>query len=174
MTLRYSIVFHVVLLAMLVFLFIISLGLQLQRVIFPLMVLGIGILASLLKLAALFRPQWRMLLDPEGMFEGMGKAAVSSVAAKVEVDEDTGLVPSAPQHKLTLASMVLWIVITMAGIILFGFPVGTGVSTLVYMAVLSHEKWIPSLATAVLLAISLHLVFTVALEVEPYAGLLFG
>jgi hypothetical protein len=172
---RNTIIFHIVLVAVLVYFLAISLQMQLQRVIFPVVVLGIAILASLLKLAALVRPQWQPLLDPEGMFEGMGKGAVADVAATTDVDEDTGLAAQdKPQQKLTLLNMVVWIAVTMAGIILFGFPLGSALSTVVYMGVLSKEKWVPTLITAAAVAISLYLVFTVALEVEPYQALLFG
>ncbi len=175
MSSRSSMIFHTVLVGIFVFLLLVSFSSSFQRVVFPVIVLSIGILVSLLKLLSLARPQWKALLDPEGMFESMGKQNAPVGQSLEDRDEDSGLVTSAPKtEKLSLASVMIWIVVTMTGIILFGFPIGSALSTLVYMGVLSHEKWLPTVITSVLVGVSLHLVFTVALQVEPYAGVLFG
>lgn len=175
MSARSSFAFHLVLLGTFIFLLLMSLGTTLERVVFPLIVLGIGIVVSLLKMLSIARPEWRPLLDPEGMFESMGKQNVPVGEESDCRDEDTGLAASSSKAaKLTLAGVIIWIVVTMAGIILFGFPIGSALSTVVYMGVLSREKWLPTIITSVLVGMSLHLVFTVALQVQPYAGVLFG
>lgn len=175
MSARASLVFHLALLAVFVFLLLVSLTFTFERVMFPLMVLAVGITVSLLKLLSLARPEWRALLDPEGMFESMGKQNVPVGEKTDDRDEDSGLVASETKAaKLSLASVIIWIVVTMAGIILFSFPIGSALSTVVYMGVLSHEKWLPTVITSVLVGVSLHLIFTVALQVQPYAGVLFG
>lgn len=175
MSARSSFLFHLVLLGIFIFLVSVSLGTTFERVMFPLIVLAIGIVVSLLKMLSIVRPEWRPLLDPEGMFESMGKQNVPVSEQADCRDEDSGLVATPPKaKKLSLVGVIVWIVVTMVGIILFAFPIGSALSTFLYMGVLSREKWLPTVITSVLVGVSLHLIFTVALQVQPYAGVLFG
>ncbi len=167
---RSSLLFHTLLGICFLFLFIDSFGYSpMQRVVFPLIVLGVAIFTSLIKVVGLLKPTWGKLFDPHGMVEtgwkpppGQFSAVLSSLSEKSSIPKSNPV----PQSVL-----FLWILGTLLTIYLFGFMVGLGLSALVYVGFIDRGGWLPAVLMAIFVPTFLYLIFQVGLRVDIYTGL---
>lgn len=171
MSARNNIIFYVILLVVFISLIIISIETEIKRVIFPLIILVLAIVASTAKLVALFKPSWGKIIDPESILEGVSRSSPVPTDKEVEINKDFST--EVVQTKLSLISVMLWIIFTVISYYLVGLAVGTGLSVIIYMVVLCKEKWIGSLIMASVLSIVLYLGFNIALKLPLYQGWLF-
>lgn len=168
MNTRSKIIFYLILLAVFIFLTVISIGSEIQKLIFPLIILILAMIANTVKLVALVKPSWGRAIDPECTLEGVGRLSPVPIDKEVEIDEDFGT--EVVQTKLSLISVMLWVIFTVINYYLVGLVVATGLSVIIYMIVLCKEKWTGSLITAIVLPIVFYLGFNIALKMPLYQG----
>jgi len=163
--------FYLSLLMVFTFLTIISIGPEIKKTIFPLIILTLSIIACIAKLVALVKPSWGKVIDPESILEGIDRSSPTPTDKEGEINKD--LSNRVVTVKLSLITVILWIFLTVIIFYLVGLVVGAGISTIIYMSVICKEKWTISIVTAIFLSIAIYLGFNIALKSPLYPGLLF-
>jgi len=124
-----NIMYHLILLAIFIFLVIMSIGrpgVTRNVFLFPLVVLIVAIIATILKIIALVRPRWGGIIDPKGMLE-TGKDK------KVQNNKDSDFDTESISTKLSLVSVILWLFGTFIILWLVGFVGSIVFSVIVYV-----------------------------------------
>ncbi|HHY38583.1 MAG TPA: hypothetical protein GX507_06630 [Clostridia bacterium] len=155
--------FYAIVLLVFIVLGVISLtGYSVEKVVFPLVAIALGIIACGLKIVAISVPSLARALDPAGMLEMTTESSKPSKPEPQRSEQSGG----------NVKSLVLWLASGSAFLYLLGFNAGCGIIALWYVKFIERQSWFKALATAVALPLALFVLFVVALKQRPYAGYL--
>ncbi|ATW27217.1 tripartite tricarboxylate transporter TctB family protein [Candidatus Formimonas warabiya] len=173
---RNAIIFHLMLLALFIFLTFMSIGEQIHSFVFPLIILALSIVICILKILALWKKEWGMVLDPGGVFANVDKSSALPTKEENEKEDDEidqDVTPKEIPNKLSLVSVLVWLIGTVVAYYLVGIVVATGLSIITFMIFLAREKLLRSIVTAIAVPLILHLGFDVLLNMKLFPGIFF-
>ena len=164
--------FFSILLLILLILGIISFGYKDQTALFPLIVIGFGLLLVALKILTLIRPELAPLLDPQGFFES------SKQKHAIKEDNTEHKDPSIAKKNENLFKnevyIIGWGIFFVALIYVLGFFIASAIATFVFIRILGKRDMIGATTISLILPLILYLLFDKLLKIQLYAGFFFG
>lgn len=166
------VIFYLTILAVLLFLGGMSLTYSEKVGLFPLLVIIPTSILTIMKIIALTNPAIARRLDPGGILESQSIKKIKEGMKEIDPELEKPVVEK-PRSMMREVLVILWASGFTFGIYLFGFLVTIPVFTFLFIKIYGKRSTGLSLAVSAILVGSVYLLFSIALKIELYRGLLF-